>query len=263
MGSKKQNNNKKKNKKLRIQRVDSYFNSLDDGTYTVVFRPDSGLELQNEAGEIIETSKVNSSLYYDRKTKPKIVTYSDSRDLPFQSASLTLRNYKYLCAIDTNSREVHGRIVSMSVVCLGWWFIEGDYTKFNFTPSHYMEFLDFSGKSERFAWCEFLKLIEKGTDYNGINTFGVIVDSDLDDIPSINNRQIPLYDDYYLPSKMELIYASSDKADTVQNKMIKISDKYASKLLEEFENHFYSPEVINRIPNSYKNIEKIILKSSD
>jgi hypothetical protein len=76
--------------------MDSYFNSLDDGTYKVVFSPDSGLELQNEAGEIIETSKVNSSLYYNRETKPKIVTHSDSRDLPFQSASLTLRNYKYL-----------------------------------------------------------------------------------------------------------------------------------------------------------------------
>lgn len=262
MSSRKRKKNKGTAKKPRIQRIDSFFKLSEEGNYKVILNPDSGLELQNEAGETIAMSKVNSRLYYDRETKPKIVAYSDSSMPPFQNASLSLRNYKYLCAIDTNTRKVHGRMVSVSIICLGRWVIEGEHTKFSFWPELYMDFLDFTGKAERFAWGEFLKLIEKGADYDGINNFGVIVDSELGEIPSINKRQTPLYEEYYLPRQMELIYASSDKSGTVQNIMIKKCDQFASERLNEIEEMYASPEAINKLPDGYTNIDRILFEPS-
>ena len=252
--------NKGMAKKQRTQRVDSFIKLIEEGTYKLVFNPNIGLELQNEAGETLPASVVNSKLYYDRETKPKIIAYSESSTPPFQNASLSLREYKYLCAIDTNTRKIQGRIVSVSIICLGMWVNEGEHTRFSFWPEVFMDFLDFTGKPERFAWSKFLKLIEKGDDYNGTNTFGVIVDSDLGDIPRINNRQIPLYEDYYLPQQMKLIYASSDKLGTVQNVMIKKCDQLATERINEIEKMYSSPETINKLPFNYTYIGKLLFE---
>ena len=71
MSSRKRKKNKSTLKKPRIQRVDSFFKLSEKGTYKFILNPDSGLELQNEAGETIAMSEINSRLYYDRETKPK------------------------------------------------------------------------------------------------------------------------------------------------------------------------------------------------
>ncbi|MCI5210835.1 MAG: hypothetical protein D3910_19070, partial [Candidatus Electrothrix sp. ATG2] len=134
---------------------------------------------------------------------------------------------------------------------------KGEYTKFSFWPELYMDIFDYKGKPERFAWREFIKLIEKGSDYEGSNTFGVIVDSELGDIPSINSRSIPLYEDYLLPKNMDLIYASSDKTGTVQNYMIKKCDQLATERIDYIEKRYSSPEEIEKIPMNYVNIRKI------
>jgi hypothetical protein len=244
-------------KKPRINRVDSFGTLTEDGEYKLIFRPESGLELQNEAGEAVALSKVSSQLYYERESKPKVLSYSDTSIPPFVNASHMLRNYKFLSAIDTNTREVHGRSVSASIICLGSWVIEGEYTKFTFRPELYMDLFDHGGKPERYAWREFIKLIEKGSDYDGSNSFGIIVDSELGDIPDINSRKIPLYEEYYLPEKIDLIYASSDKTGTAQNHMIKTCDQWASERIDYIERRYASPEGIGEIPMNCVNIQKI------
>lgn len=249
---------KKKNtpvKKVRKNRVDSSFGKLEEGEYTLILT-ESGLELRNKVSEIVNPSKLNSQLYYERDTKPKVLSYSDGSIKTYETASHVLKNYEYLCAIDTNTRMVHGRLVSVSVICLGRWIDHGEKTEFNFYHELYMDTFDYEAKAERLAWREFIKLIVKGDSYKGNDTFGIIVDSELGEIPEINSRKIPLYEDYYLPERMYLIYASADKSDTVQNCIIQKCDQLATDRIDFLEQRYTSDE-FEKVAKNYNKIFRV------
>jgi hypothetical protein len=57
---------------------------------------------------------------------------------------------------------------------------------------------------------------------------------------------------------MELVYASGDKSDSVQNIMIKKCDQLAKKRIDEIEQLYLSQNAINELPIGYCNIDKII-----
>jgi len=253
---KKKDKNKNTPKKARLNRVEHTFKLSKEGTYKVVLNPEKGLELWNENGELVQFTSQNSQLYYNRDTKPKIITYSNTSISPNENASHILRNYEYLSAIDTNTRLVHGRLVSVSVICLGRWINHGEKTEFSFYHDLYMDTFDYEGKPERFAWCEFIKLIVKGDSYIGNDTFGIIVDSELGEISEINSRKIPLYKDYYLPERMYLIYASADKSETVQNYIINKCDQLATDRLDFLEKRYTSDE-FNKVAKNYNKIFRI------
>ncbi|WP_207878181.1 hypothetical protein [Pseudomonas sp. 32_A] len=63
---------------------------------------------------------------------------------------------------------------------------------------------------------------------------GVIVDSELGLLPEINARKTPYYGEHILPENMTLIYASSDKPETLANQMIKHCDAMAELGIAEF-----------------------------
>lgn len=249
-------NKKKPVKKVRRNKVDTSFEGLENGTYTVVFNPDSGLELRDKNGKLVSPTKLNSKLFYERESNPKVLSYSDGAIKPYENASNVLKNYEYLCAIDTNTRKINGRTLSVSIICIGRWYDEGEYTKFSFDPHLYMDIFDDKHKPELFAWCEFIKLIVKGENNDGDGTFGVIVDSELGDIPNMNNRSIPIYEEYYLPEKFSLVYASADKSDTVQNKIIKKCDQLATERINYLEKHL---KEIDKIERNFVNIGRIEL----
>jgi hypothetical protein len=61
--------------------------------------------------------------------------------------------------------------------------------------------------------------------------FGLIVDSDLENLERYNNRELPVYGDFYLPQNMKFIYASSEIAsETYTNMMIALADKESKRL---------------------------------
>jgi hypothetical protein len=61
--------------------------------------------------------------------------------------------------------------------------------------------------------------------------FGLIVDSDLENLERYNNRELPVYGDFYLPQSMKFIYASSEIAsETYTNMMIALADKESKRL---------------------------------
>lgn len=73
--------------------------------------------------------------------------------------------------------------------------------------------------------------------YSPDHYFGIIVDSDFGSLSAINNRTIPILDDFYLPENIQLIYASSDKKnDTFLNEAISFCDKIAKQVLDSLVN---------------------------
>jgi hypothetical protein len=64
--------------------------------------------------------------------------------------------------------------------------------------------------------------------------FGLIVDSDLENLERYNNRELSIYGDFHLPVNMKFIYASSEIAsETYTNMMIALADK-ESKWLRDY-----------------------------
>jgi hypothetical protein len=200
--------------------------------------------------------QVKSRLHYDRESKPKVIAYSETSCPPFQNASLSLKDYKYLCAIDTNTREINGRRLLVSAVFLGMWDDTEKSTHFNFWPELHIDVFDFQGKPERYAWHKVMELIRKGPDYDGQNTFGIIVDSELGDIPSMNQRKTAVYKNYYLPDHMVLVYATGDKSGTVQNVMIKKCDQFATARMNWLVKVYNGENSFDKIPQNFENIAR-------
>lgn len=61
----------------------------------------------------------------------------------------------------------------------------------------------------------------------------MIVDSYLGNLKSFNSRTNPIFEDFYLPQKYQLIYASSDTGkDLFTNFTLKQADKASTKCLK-------------------------------
>jgi hypothetical protein len=61
----------------------------------------------------------------------------------------------------------------------------------------------------------------------------MLVDSDLGNHDKINNREIPIFDEFYLPEGFELFFSSSDGGmETLTNRLIRFCDRYSKQVLE-------------------------------
>ena len=65
---------------------------------------------------------------------------------------------------------------------------------------------------------------------------GIITDTELGLLKSINQRKIPFYQDMMLPEKTTLFYATSESgsAEFMANKLIRICDKESKKYLNNY-----------------------------
>lgn len=89
-------------------------------------------------------------------------------------------------------------------------------------------------KPENFMYCFAIELLRDH--HKGLNEtpkIAVIIDSDLDKIPSYNAGTRPIFNNYFLPQNFSLLYAR-DRGKYFQNKLLKLCDNEAKKALEEY-----------------------------
>ena len=73
-----------------------------------------------------------------------------------------------------------------------------------------------------------------GIHYLPGSRIGIINDCDLGNMSKINSSEIPLLEDFYLPSAFTLIYASSDAGkDSIANQILADCDKHSREILRE------------------------------
>jgi hypothetical protein len=95
---------------------------------------------------------------------------------------------------------------------------------------------------ERYGWMKAIDGLIQWDEYNPNFRYGVIVDSELDILPKINAREEPIFDSFYLPGNMSLIYASADSGrESFYNVLIKATDQIAAaslaKAIELYPSH--------------------------
>ena len=154
--------------------------------------PTGSVELLKDGVPLVPVDAYHD-VNFDRKKGPKILnkTPLDPSKLII-NPNIALEIFDSIFAIDTNTKVVNGE--SISVTCIVLCKITRDKNNLliaKFAPVHCLEFRNIQGVAENTAWMKVIQLITANPAYNINLKFGIIVDSDLGNIPSYNNRSKP------------------------------------------------------------------------
>lgn len=196
-------------------------------------------ELRNSEGELTEKSLISIGESYNREGKlPKILRQFKcplNGKISFDPKNVLYDRY---FAIDTSYVPYGNNLIcATSALSLEQHVNNGRLDKgeqIRTLQSPRPIFLAKSNsKPERYGWMKMIEAFLRYEAYNKEWSYGVIVDSDLDDLPKINAREEPIIDNFYLPHNMTLIYASADVGkESFLNKFIKATDCIANKTLK-------------------------------
>lgn len=135
-------------------------------------------------------------------------------------------------AVDTNTELIKDNLISVCCVTLcnikkG---LKDDLALF--WTGKMIEYRNIKEKQELVTLVEVIKMITSNPDFNETNKLGIVIDSELDNLFRINNQEIPIFDNFFLPKNIELIYASADVGkDFLPNILISHCDKEAKEIL--------------------------------
>ena len=228
---------KDKNRKERIPLVKIL---LRDDVHFNWNSEEMGFELLNSKGEISEKHLVSICDTYHREGKlPKVLREVQNPTggvVKIQKRTVACDRY---FAIDTNYKSFgNNYLCATASLCIDQHIdhekglIKGDQIKIFSVPR--IVFLATPGsKPERYGW---MKVVDGLLRFDGFNrdwSYGMIVDSDLDDAPKINAREEPIFGDLYLPENITLMYASADVGrESLINKLIRATDRVAKSSLD-------------------------------
>jgi hypothetical protein len=142
-----------------------------------------------------EMENTYSQITYSRKKGEKVLSrLPQSNNGIFHNQHLALeKNYDFLCAVDTNTRIIKEKRVS----AVGVLVIESVYIPqaqslgkaWQFSSPFCFEFVEIRGNPENFGWLAALEEFARLGVLDGKKKVGMIVDSDLGNIPDFNSQK--------------------------------------------------------------------------
>jgi hypothetical protein len=187
---------------------------------------------------VTEVSDAHVTSQYERTKKPKIVSkvFVGNR-VAKVDINKAIADYDQLLAVDTNTKDVFGRKLSVTAVVIA--------RLQSSTPSSFIweyeiplliAFTSPLGPPERLGWVFALKELLKCNRISRNSRIGMVVDSDLGLLDEFNSRRTPLVGNEYLLGCVELLYGSADTGSSklIPNKLIKEADKRSSEMLREY-----------------------------
>ena len=204
-----------------------------------------GISVDPRTGDVrFETDMTNvySEVSYDRPKGPKVLSRVPQKhvDVSFDAPEALEKNFDFLCAVDTNTRGIRGKNVSMvGVVAFQavWVPEEAGLTKYwQFDVPFCLEYVEIKSAPENFGWLAALERLRIQDLINGALRVGMVVDSDLGNIADYNHRKRPVDGSDYLPANVQLVYATGDAGkDNILNKALSLADSVASQTLRAIE----------------------------
>jgi hypothetical protein len=184
-------------------------------------------------------TNVFSEVNYDRPKGPKILSRipQEHSDLSFDPAPALEKNYDFLCAVDTNTKVINGKnlsVVGIVTFQAVWVPDPGGLQKYwQFDCPFCLEFVSLRVNPENFGWIAALEQLRLRDRFKGVKQIGMIVDSDLGIIHDYNERRKPVFDTHFLPRGVQLLYATSDAGkENVLNFAISLADSVASQSID-------------------------------
>lgn len=191
------------------------------------------------SGEKVKANAVFSQTQYTRTSgKDKVLISVPGRatfDIPASLAS----DFDAIWAIDTNTKQINGDMVSISCIlqCYAKKTGNAQQIEILYRKHGNVAFKNCpNNESERFAWFRLVTMIISSPRYSQNLRFAVITDHDLSRHSKYNAKELPIWKDFYLPDNFTLIYASSDLGkENILNMLLKECDKDATNILKELE----------------------------
>jgi hypothetical protein len=181
-------------------------------------------------GNVVSAEKVDVTTFYQRPKKAKVLNqFEFSRSSQVRLGHVeALSRYDNLWAIDTNNRDIFGKSVNVATVTV----CSTDSAEIYY-PAMAIIFGQTKDNPELFAWRHFIEFVQSRKQYSAQNSHGLIVDSELSQLPAFNARQIPLCGTFVLPTNWHLIYATADSGkEFLANRALASSDTIATQLLD-------------------------------
>lgn len=187
---------------------------------------------------VTQVSDAHVTSQYERPKKPKILSkVSTGNRVAKVSINMAITDYDQLLAIDTNTKEVAGRTLSVTAVVIAKLqpsAVGGFVCQYEIPA--FIAFSSLLGPPERLGWVFALKELFRCNRISLNSSIGMIVDSDLGLLPEFNGRRMPLIGSEYLLGCVELLYGSADtgSSELIPNRLIKEADKVSSRILKEY-----------------------------
>lgn len=140
-----------------------------------------------------------------------------------------LQDFSHLYAIDTNKLELSGFVFTVSCAMHLQMEYEGNSRWKNgiFTRLPAVISLAEFENPEVLAWKRLIESLAKNTS----NRVGLVVDSELGNLPAYNSGTVPLIENFFIPKNIKLIYASSERDLTSPlNKAMAMCDTDAKRI---------------------------------
>lgn len=179
-----------------------------------------------------------SEISYERIKGPKILSRVPMADdqLHWRENEALKQNYEFIVAVDTNTTSINGKRVSVTGITTvapsaAESSIElGEFWKFE-VPFCFA-LAEVKEKPENFGWAYSLEQLVARKLITATTRVGMIVDSDLGNIPAYNARKKEFISGNLLPPSVQLIYASSDVGmESIANKALKTADSISSQII--------------------------------
>lgn len=199
--------------------------------------PSGEIQLIGEDDKPLRHISATIERSYDRPKGPKVLSRVPlgNRAKLIADPDRALLQFDTIFAVDSNSRSINGRMVSVAAITLCKWLQRDPTPVVGFAPTQAMEFRDVDCHPDLLALKHFLIRLRETPNISEAGRIGIVIDSHLGDLPKIEARDVPLLDDYFLPVWVSLIYASDSASDRISNVLLRESDKAATRLLRQIE----------------------------
>ncbi|KYK43853.1 hypothetical protein A1D31_37805 [Bradyrhizobium liaoningense] len=188
-------------------------------------------------------TSVYSEVTYERSKGPKVLSRipQSHRDISFESGNALIKNYEFVCAVDTNTRTIRDGLVSVTGIIVLRPFVLPTVRElqrgWKLEAPFCLEFLDISEKTENWGWMAAHQILREQGLIGAATRVGMIVDSDLGNLNSYNARKSPVIRGDLLPETVQLIYASSDAGrENIVNRALSTADSASGQCLDAIEN---------------------------
>ncbi len=244
-GSGKKHRNCCRNKKPRLVEVDLDPSNVHD-MIGLAYSDKGELLKITRAGIVPFSGETTFRYAYKRANgKRKILTEGRVTDgTCYINPDHPLMMFDHLFAVDTNTVIIKGEKVSVSAIVYSQRVSATDAEVILSQPRlvAWYEYRNIIGSEERLVWKEMIEAICQTEQYTE-GEVGIVVDADLDKHPQYNKSELPIYDEYYLPARITLLYGSADAGmENLANKMIRFCDKKATYLLNALKNGYDAGE---------------------
>jgi hypothetical protein len=212
---------------LGAQNEPIHISVLEDGSISIA---------RKSNGEIITPASVHLDLIQQVPGGKKRVVQSRpiNPDANKWNEAPALDRYPNLVAIDTNSREIHGRVVNVTSAIVFNFPIRDGLRYVTFKPLPRLEFHGATLPPERIGWHYYLNILNQQKPRGLV---AIVTDHDVKSHEQINKRREEIVCGYKLPEGFEIVYASSERrqAQLTVNKMVKLCDMASNEVFEQIE----------------------------